>query len=150
MGQVRAVYATTSGIWWEFRYLQVGEMIGNLTLNFLFGYFWGMNGIVLATIFTVFVFSVIGMGTKTIKIVFNKESKEHFLLLFIYFLATVFAGIVTYLICGLYVGSDIATFLVRLVLCCFIPNILFICFTCLNREHKLYFKKIISLMKVRN
>ena len=149
IGQVRAVYATSSGIWWEFRYLQIGEMIGNLSLNFILGYFWGMNGIIIATIITVLIFSVIGIGKKTIEIYFKKSAKEYFMLLAVYATITTLVGIITYGLCSLVRGNTIFILVVRFVLCCVIPNILFAIIVYMNKEHRLYLSMFISMIKTK-
>lgn len=148
MGQIRAVYATASGIWWEFRYLQIGEMIGNLALNFLFGYLWGMNGVVLATIITVFLFSVVGIGIKTFKYYFNRSSKEYFCLMLMYAILTIIAAVATYLICTLYSGKGVSALLVRFAICCFVPNIFFALFSLIEKKHREYLLQIVTLIKI--
>lgn len=148
IGQVRSVYATASGIWWEFKYLQIGEMIDNLALNFLFGYLWGMNGIILATIITVFIFSVVGIGAKTLKKYFKKSFKEYFLLLLVYAIITVIVAGITYFICMLYSGNNITVFAVRLMICCIVPHIFFITFSVLEKEHKDHLVRIAFMIKL--
>lgn len=126
IGQIRAAYATASGIWWEFRYLQIGEMIGNFSLNLLFGYFWGMKGIILATIITVFIFSFVGTGKKTINIYFQKGAKEYFVNCVIYSIATILGAALTYTICLFVHGSDFMVLLLRMAICCVVPNAFFL------------------------
>lgn len=78
MAQVRSVYSEAAGIWWEFRYLTLGEMVLNLLLNFLLGYYFGMNGILIATIITAFLCSYIGITIVTYKKLFKCSSKQYF------------------------------------------------------------------------
>lgn len=47
-----ALYKDAAGLWWQGRYRTIIEAIANLILNFVMGKIWGMNGILLATIFT--------------------------------------------------------------------------------------------------
>lgn len=149
MGQVRSIYATASGIWWEFRYLQIGEMIGNLVLNVGLGCFFGMNGIIGATIITVFVFSVIGIGRKTINIYFEKNAREYFVNCAIYAVITVVAAGITYVICSLVQGTNFVVLISRMVICCIVPNMLFLCVACSNKKYRNYMLQFVNIMKMK-
>lgn len=53
LADVVALYKDAAGLWWYGRYRVLIEAIANLILNFVLGYFWGVNGILLATIITI-------------------------------------------------------------------------------------------------
>lgn len=142
IGQARVVYSSASGIWWEFRFLQIGEMISNLCLNFILGYFWGMNGIIIATIITVLIFSNMGYAGKTIKISFQREPYEYFKLLIEYLIVTVITGGVTIFLCNLIKLQLIGALIVRGLICIVVPNIIFYFFTLCNKTHRKYFQSI--------
>lgn len=50
IGKVRAIYYSAKGMWWEMRYRSIAETIANVVLNIGLGYFFGINGIILATV----------------------------------------------------------------------------------------------------
>jgi hypothetical protein len=49
---IRNVYIEAKGLWWEYRKRAIIETVANLLLNIIFVYFWGIFGIILATIIT--------------------------------------------------------------------------------------------------
>lgn len=53
IGDVQAQYFDAAGLWWYGKWRGVIEAFLNLLLNILLGYFWGVIGIVIATIFTI-------------------------------------------------------------------------------------------------
>lgn len=53
-GAIRWVYHEGAGLWWECRHIMIGEAIANIVLNIALCRIWGVSGIVLATIVSVF------------------------------------------------------------------------------------------------
>lgn len=147
MGQLRAIYTSAAGIWWEFRYFQIGEAIGNLVLNFSLGYFFGMNGILLATIITVFVFSIVGIGKKTLNVYFEQSSRGYFHLLAIYAVITAVVCMITNIVCFVVPDKGWMMLVIKGIICVIIPNICFLVIALLNKKHREYLedaKKIIA------
>lgn len=103
MAQVRSVYSEAAGIWWRFRLLTIGEVFLNLILNFLLGFYWGMNGILTATIFTAFMFSFIGITLVTYNVLFGCSSKTYFLNNLFYIITSIL---------GCYLINKIAAFMI--------------------------------------
>lgn len=52
IGDVQAQYFDAAGLWWHGKMRGIIESVANLVLNIILGYYWGVIGIVLATIFT--------------------------------------------------------------------------------------------------
>lgn len=53
VGDVQAQYFDAAGLWWHGKWRGIIETFFNLVLNLLLGYFWGVIGIVGATIITI-------------------------------------------------------------------------------------------------
>lgn len=53
-GAIRWVYHEGAGLWWECRYIMIGEAAANVVLNILLCKVMGVAGIVLATVISVF------------------------------------------------------------------------------------------------
>lgn len=53
IGDIRSAYVTGAGLWWEGRWRSLAETITNVVLNWILGYFWGVNGIIIATIVSI-------------------------------------------------------------------------------------------------
>ena len=49
LGDVQSMYSSANGLWWEQRYRALCETALNLTLNILLGKYFGVHGIILAT-----------------------------------------------------------------------------------------------------
>ena len=53
IGDVQAQYFDAAGLWWHGKWRGIIEASANLVLNLVLGYFYGVTGIVLATILTI-------------------------------------------------------------------------------------------------
>ena len=53
-GDIRWVYHEGAGLWYECRFIMIGESIAHIILNIVLCKFWGVFGIVLATVLSVF------------------------------------------------------------------------------------------------
>lgn len=113
MGLIRSAYANASGIWWECRWVQIAEMLCNLILNFALGYKWGMNGILLATIITVFIFSIIGLTKKLYDLYFKRKFSEYLMESLVYFAGTALVLAGTYTVTTFVDGDTIGGFIVK-------------------------------------
>lgn len=86
LAQVRSVYSEAAGLWWHFRYFSIGEMVANLLLNIGLGIWWGVDGIIFATIITSFVCSFVSISIITYNKLFKCSAKKYFLLNAMYML----------------------------------------------------------------
>ena len=61
MGDIRWVYFEGAGLWWQARYIALAETLANICLNIFLVRYFGVLGIILATLFTLlfidFIFS---------------------------------------------------------------------------------------------
>jgi hypothetical protein len=60
----------------------------------------------------------------------------------------VFAGIITWMICSLIAGNTYADFLLRLIVCAFVPNIIFAVFFHRSEEFK-YLQGVLKSLVVK-
>ena len=54
IGDIRWVYFEGAGLWWQARYIAVSEIILNLFLNVLLAKYWGVLGVIAATLVSLF------------------------------------------------------------------------------------------------
>lgn len=139
MGQIRSVYASAAGIWWEFRWIAIGEMISNVILNFVLGYKYGMNGILWATIITVFVYSIIGISIITFRKFFNVSSKGYFASELLYSIITLISGAITYYLTKCVNIEGIIGLIIKVSICCVLPNAILVIFCKLSKPYSNYF-----------
>ena len=149
MGQVRSMYASASGIWWEFRKLQIAEAVANPILNFGLGYCFGMDGIIFATIITVFVFSIIGIGGKTLKYCFGKSPKEYFALSFLYAAVILIACLVSGSVCSLWRPGGVTELIFCGAICLIVPNVIFFVASAANPMHRKFLFDVKNIL-IRN
>lgn len=124
MSDVRYIYDQANGMWWEYRYRSIAETIGNVLLNYVLGKFFGVNGIIIATILTIFFVNYL-YGAKVIfNSYFKNESIVQYFIQGLYYAGTaVVASAITYLI-TINITFSIAGFICRLLICISVPNII--------------------------
>ena len=129
MGDIRAVYADANGLWWENRYRSILEVICNISLNYLLGKYFGVIGIISATLISLFFVNFLYGSTIVFKYYFTSQKiSEYYLSHFGYLAVTAVIAGITYYICSLVHMSDWMTLIVRLVICALLPNIIYLGF----------------------
>ncbi len=130
MGDMRSIYLTTNGLWWGHRYRALAEAIGNLILNIVLCRFFGVYGIIIATILTLFICNFLWGSSITFRLYFGKDKLvEYFGYQFKYLATTVLLCIITYLFCAaIPIQNIFLNLIVRGILCIVIPNALWILF----------------------
>lgn len=100
LGDVRSVYTTNAGLWWEGRYRSIMESIVNIVLNVLLGKYLGVIGVISATIFSILVINF-GYGTHIVfKYYFKNDKLNYFFKVQAYCAAVVtLSCVVTWNIC---------------------------------------------------
>lgn len=147
IGQIRSIYGNVSGIWWNLRYFQIVEMILNPILNFTLGYKFGMNGIIIATIFSVTILSIIGIGWKTVVFCFKRAPLQYFVLIASYALITFLACIGTGYLCSLFRYEGIIKLLINGIICIIVPNLFFLVLVFIDPMHRGFAKSAKNLFK---
>jgi O-antigen/teichoic acid export membrane protein len=79
MGDVRGIYNDAAGLWWEQRYRTIIEAVANVVLNFVLINKFGVMGVVLASLISLFVVGVIGSAYVTFKCYFGYDKLWEYL-----------------------------------------------------------------------
>ena len=144
ISDIRYMYMSAVGIWGEEKYKYVIETITNIILNYVLGRFFGVSGIILATIISLFTINFLWItGTLYNNYFKNKSKKEFFKNHFIYAIITTTACITTYCCCNFILIEGIIGIMLKAILCCIIPNLIYVFF---YRKNK-YFKETILFIK---
>ena len=151
LGDVRSIYHSGAGLWWESRYRSILEATSNLVLNIILGYFWGVTGIIIATIFSIFFINFIYGSSITYKYYFKNNLLPIYYIHQLYGCCVAFiAAGLSYLICEEFLGETYFDLFFRLCIGIVVPNIvLFIC-NCkrkIFKETYIFIKKGIYSMK---
>lgn len=127
MGDIRGLYADAAGLWWQNRYRTLIEAVTNIILNYLLVQFLGVQGVILATLFSLLIAGFM-FGAKILFRNYFKNEKllEYFKLHAIYFFVTLIIGTITYLICFAIKMNGIIGFMIKFFICISIPNILYV------------------------
>lgn len=128
LGDVRSMYSSANGLWWDQRYRAIGETLLNIILNIILGKLFGVHGIILATMISLFLCNYIWSVSITFNIYFSRTKKR---LYYIYqtkqTIAMIIAAVLTYLICILLPFTHTLQQLVaRAVICIIVPNVIFL------------------------
>ena len=149
LSQVRSVYSEAAGLWWHFRYLSIAEMSLNLILNIVLGIFFGVNGILFATIITASIFSFICLSIITYIKLFKKSSSHYFICNLLYALLTLVVIIGIYFISSLFSYPKWVEFFVMAGVCV-CGGIILLLLNLLFKDNRKYVADIINKFKRRN
>lgn len=131
VGDIQAQYFDATGLWWERRWYSICEALANLVLNIVLGYIWGMTGIVIATILTVFFINFLGATRILFMNYFHEGLKEYIFKQLFYIMNSIWIAYATYCICKMAdrlfynEKSLILEIIFRGIICIFVPNVLF-------------------------
>lgn len=127
IGQLLSTFKDAAGIWHEDRFRPLMTAAANLILNLILVRFWGIFGIVLATVLATALVSVVWLLRNLFSLLFQPEQLWPFLGDLAWYVAViVLACAVTYGLCSLLHLGDVMTLLARGCLCALVPNALFL------------------------
>ena len=147
IGDIRSVYFEVNGLWWENRYKAIAESLANIVLNYFLGKFFGVYGILLATILTIVIINF-GYGSK---IVFQHyfgidKLPEYYYRNLIYLVMTLISGGLTYICCSLLRDDNIFAFIGKICICILVPNIIYLVLYFRNKDFKIAVPWIFNTM----
>lgn len=80
MGDMRSLYSAANGLWWKMRYRSLVETISNILLNVSLGKLFGVNGIIIATVISIFICNFLWSSSILFKEYFGKHlMKKYFI-----------------------------------------------------------------------
>lgn len=145
MGDMRGLYSDATGLWWQNRYRAIIESILNVILNFTLVQVWGIYGIIIATLISLFFVNFLGGSGIVFKYYFkNNKLKEFLLNHLLYFLVTLINACITYLLINAVNYNGILGLIIKGVLCIFIPNIIYFSIYFNNTQCKKYIDWILK------
>lgn len=124
---VMTVYKDAAGMWHEDRFRPLVTAIVNLGMNLILVNRWGIYGVLLST-----VLSMLGLGIPWLlhnlfTVVFEKKQLVPYIKkLFSYTVVSIMSCFITYLLCAEIRLETGALLIVRGIICCTVPNIIYI------------------------
>lgn len=127
MGDIRFVYVDAGGLWWYNRWRCIAEAACNLVLNYVLGKYFGVYGIIVATLISLFFINFCYGSTIIFKYYFTEQKvSEYFIRHFGWMFVTMVVAAATYWVCSYVQLGDWGTLLVRGAICIVVPNVLYI------------------------
>lgn len=127
MGDIRGLYMQAAGLWTKNKKYAIIEAVFNLGLNYILGSLFGVNGIIGATILPLFCVNFVGATRIVFKEYFARRTREYYFFHIKLFIEWSIISIVTYCLCqNLVVKSEYLSLILRLIICVFVSNFLFI------------------------
>ena len=148
-GDINSVYYQAAGLWWEGKWRSIIEAVSNLILNFVLGYYFGVIGIIMATIVSYTIAYFYGSRFTFSCYFKNNRLKYFYIENFIYLIITAVCGFVTYSAVGWLtelMGNDysgamgILKSLGCLMICIVLPNVLFLIAYSVNNTTRGYIR----------
>lgn len=125
MGDIRSVYVEAKGIWWENRFRALSESAANLVLNYVLGKAFGMNGIIVATLISLFVINFCYGSTLIYKYYFTEQKPGGYFAFHGKCAAvTAVVSLATFIVCE-WLPMSLPGFLCKMGVCVILPNLLF-------------------------
>ena len=132
--QLLLTYKDAAGMWHEDKFRPLVTALTNLALNIIMVQFWGLYGVLLSTVISIILIGMPWLFYNLIRIVY-------------YTIVTIVVSVVTYYICSFVAIGGILEFIIKLVICIIVPNILFFVFLFKLNEFKEVKKLIIGMLK---
>ena len=126
MNNIRNQYVSGTGMWWRLKGSYFVEALANLGLNFILGKLFGITGVIIATIVTIFLFNYLQRNAVLFKNYFKKESiREFYMQQFYYLLLSGIGLAISFLICEYLPFDGIFNWLIRGAVCLVLPNLIY-------------------------
>lgn len=138
LGDIISLYSSAKGLWWEHRYRAIAETFLNIVLNIVLGKLYGIYGIIVATIISLFLCNCLWAKWLIFKYYFGLTYlKMHYYCQVKQTLILIAASIVSYVLCS-YVSTNHIFFslIVRVMICIIIPNLFCFLFFHKTKEYQ--------------
>ena len=120
------LYKDAGGLWHKDKFRVFATAFANLALNLIFVNFWGLFAILLSTVVSMLFVGMPWLLHNLFTVLFNhKELKGFLKKLLLYIVVICVSCVVCTLVCSLINLSGWLTIIIRLLICCIIPNLIF-------------------------
>ncbi|PIC99896.1 lipopolysaccharide biosynthesis protein [Sporosarcina sp. P29] len=142
MRRTSLTFTDAFGLYWYSRYKPIFEAIINLVVSLLLASKFGLVGIFFATLVSTLSTCFWVEPKVLFKYGFNKPLKIYFKKYFIYTLAVILAGMITYEFISLIKGDSMLAFFYKSLICFIIPNFVFLILFYQTKEFKYFYNLI--------
>jgi len=155
IGDVRYIFSSAAGLWWESRFRAVAESALNVLLNIVLVQYIGIYGIIIGTLISLLFVNQIYGSAIVFKHYFKNGEHINYLLAHLkYFLITLFVCVITYIVEAFVNLGAWGILLYRIVLSALIPPMLYLAIYRRTKEYKeameWLLEKIVFLKRFRS
>ena len=137
------LYKDAAGIWHKDRFRPLVTALANLRMNLVMVQFWGIYGIILSTVLSALIVGMPWLLNNLFSTLFERKYLKDYLKMLVFYVAvSAIVCCITTLLCGIIEFNEIGTLLIRVVICCVLPNLLFLCIY----HNKSEFKESVKLI----
>lgn len=120
------LYKDASGMWHEDKYRPLAAALANLILNLILVQFIGIYGVILSTVLAILCIGMPWLFHNLFTIIFERKNLRLFLKkLRLYCVVVIFSCVICYIVCSLINLGLVLTIIIRGIICCLIPNLIY-------------------------
>jgi len=125
MNNIRNQFVSGTGMWWKLKSSYAIEALGNILLNIVLGKLFGITGVILATILTIFFMNFLWRTVVLFDNYFKTMSLRNFLMDHLGWAGAIcVAALVTYFMCNALSFSNLVQIIVNGIICIIVPNVI--------------------------
>lgn len=134
---IRNVYIEAAGLWSQFRTRAIIETVCNFTLSILLVNFFGINGIIFATIVTYTIVNIVYGSSVLIRNLFKEYGFKRYIFLFVkYTTITLIVAVLVFIISTLIPDNNILFIILKGAVCAICSAVFFMVFTIKDKHLK--------------
>jgi O-antigen/teichoic acid export membrane protein len=143
-----SIYRDTTGLFKLSKYALLGSAIINIILSFVFGYYWGLFGVLFATFVARMICDVWYEPYVLYKKIFKENVFKYFIEQVLYLIITIILVIIMYpIINKIYFDNLYIRFSVRFIVCTIIPNVVYLLIFFKKEEFIFVKNKLFEIIK---
>lgn len=136
INQLLAVYKDAAGIWHEDRFRPLVTALTNLILTLIMVQFWGIYGVLLATILSRLFVGTPWLLYNLFTVLFKSNPMLYIRRMIVYIFITLIATLLTYTCCTFVIYGGILGLAIKAIICSIVPNVFFLLVYCRMPEFK--------------
>ena len=137
INQLLNTYKDAAGIWHEDRFRPLTTALANLVLNLIMVQIWGIYGVLLSTVVSALAIGMPWLLHNLFTVLFSKQELQPYIKkLIFYVIVTAVSCTVTYLICLPIQQEKWILLILRGIICCIVPNLIYWLFYHKTQEFK--------------
>lgn len=138
-------FRETTGLFNETRFITTVTAVLNIFLSLIAGYYYGMFGILIATVLARMLYAWWKEPMILFDKYFKKSSKRYYITYISRFILFALTGIVTYILGGIFKIENIyVNFIWKIIVCALVPNIVFFIYFRKTNEFRYIWNKLVD------